>query len=204
MNSFTFLVRRTHLYLSLFCLPWFVMYGITSFAFTHPDWFDDGRDFYTTAGANWIEAGSWSCSVPVPDEGPVPRDIATELLQVAGVEADAYGAYRSGDEEITVYIIDFWKARRLTYTLDEDRLSLYTRAKPSQHVLTGMHARAGYQHDSFLNDLWAVMVDVVMIGFILWVITGVYIWLQAPGMRFWGIVGLAAGVLSFALFLWLL
>ena len=55
-----------------------------------------------------------------------------------------------------------------------------------------------------LNDAWALMVDLVSIGFLLWVATGLYIGRQLPGMCAWGAVGLLAGLLSFAGFLLLL
>lgn len=35
------LVRRTHLYLGLFLLPWAVLYGVTAFLFNHPTAFSD-------------------------------------------------------------------------------------------------------------------------------------------------------------------
>ena len=204
MKPFSHLVRRAHLYLALFCLPWFVMYGVTSIAFSHADWFDTGRDLYNTAGDAWTEEGSWPCTVAVPETGEVPRDVATQLLAVAGIDVDAYGAYRSGARQIDVYVVAFWQTRRLSYRLDEQRLFLYSRSSIPQQILTGMHARAGYQHDGLLNDAWAFMVDLVSIGFLLWVATGLYIWWQLPGMRRWGAVGLLAGVLSFAGFLlWL-
>ena len=33
------ILRRTHIYLALFLLPWFGMYGISSLPFSHPEWF---------------------------------------------------------------------------------------------------------------------------------------------------------------------
>jgi hypothetical protein len=204
MKPFSHQVRRTHLYLALFCLPWFVMYGVTSIAFSHPGWFETGADLYNTSGDAWTEEGAWPCTLVVPEAGEVPREVAAQLLQIAGLEEDAYGAYRSGEDRVEVYIASFWKTRRLTYRTDEQRLLLFSRKSIPQQILTGFHARAGYQHDGFLNDAWAFMVDLVCIGFLLWVASGVYIWWQLPKMRGWGAAGLLAGFLSFAAFLLLL
>jgi hypothetical protein len=204
MKPFSHLIRRTHLYLALFCLPWFVMYGITSLAFSHAGWFDTGSDLYDTAGDAWTEEGSWPCTLAIPEDGDVPREVAAELLATAGLHVDAYGAYRAGPQQINVFIVAFWQTRRLSYRLEEQRLYLYRRTSIPQQILTGMHARAGYQHDGILNDAWAVMVDLTSIGFLLWVATGLYIWWQLPGMRRAGAVGLLAGLLTFVGFLLLL
>lgn len=201
MKPFPHLVRRTHLYLALFCLPWFVMYGVTSVAFSHPNWFDTPSGLYSTASGAWTEEGSWPCTVDVPQGDVIPREVAAELVGIAGVDADAFGAYWSGEQQVDVYIVAFWETRRLTYRIEEERLTHYSRASVAQQVLTGMHARAGYQHDGLLNDTWAVMVDLVCVGFLLWVATGIYIWWQLPGMRKWGALGLVAGLLSFSAFL---
>jgi hypothetical protein len=180
------------------------MYGITSFAFSHAGLFPTERGLYDTRSDAWTEEGSWPCTLAVPAEGEVPREVAGQLLAVAGLDVDAYGAYRSGEQQIEVYIVAFWQTQRLTYRIEEQRLFLYSRPSIPRQILTGMHARAGYQHDGILNDAWALMVDLVSIGFLLWVITGLYIWWQLPGMRGWGAAGLLAGLLSFVCFLLLL
>ena len=195
--KFSHLVRRTHLYLALFCLPWFVMYGITSVAFTHPSWFD-------TEGRPWVEDNSWPCTLDAPEGNDIPRGFGAELIKIAGIDAGAFGAYRSGPQSIDVYFPSFWETKRLSYDIEAQRLKLFVRESIPQHKLTGMHARAGYQHDGFWNFAWAVMVDVVAIGFLLWVITGIYIWWQLPGMRGWGLVGLGAGLLAFVAFFFVL
>ncbi|MEZ4699145.1 MAG: hypothetical protein R2834_02345 [Rhodothermales bacterium] len=197
MKSFIYYTRRAHLYLGLFCLPWFVMYGISSVAFSHPEWFPSDKDLYNTAGDAWTEVDSWPCTVEVPTEGDVGKDLGAALLDVAGLDDKAFGAYRSGPRKVDVYFPAFWTTRRLSYDIDAQTLRLFTRKPLPQHILTGMHARAGYQHDSMLNDAWAFMVDVTSIGFLLWVLTGLVVWWQAPGLRGWGAAGLAAGILTF-------
>lgn len=40
------LLRRGHLYLGLFLLPWAFLYGVTGFLFNHPTWFSDSPVIY--------------------------------------------------------------------------------------------------------------------------------------------------------------
>lgn len=39
-------LRRSHLYLGLFLLPWAFLYGVTGFLFNHPTWFSDSPVIY--------------------------------------------------------------------------------------------------------------------------------------------------------------
>jgi hypothetical protein len=190
-----------HLYLTLICLPWFVMYAITAIAFNHTDWFDAPDDLYNVSGPTWTKVGSWPCSIDVPVEGEVPREVAAEMLDIAGIEADAYGAYRWGSRQISAYIMEFWSTRRLAYDIDRRELSLYTRQFVTPTAMMLMHSRAGYRHDSALNDAWAVMIDTVVVGILLWVASGLYTWWQQRSLRKIGGLALAAGVITFAAFL---
>ncbi|MCB1120826.1 MAG: hypothetical protein KJT03_04715 [Verrucomicrobiae bacterium] len=199
--TFHHINRRLHLYLGMFCLPWFLMYGISSLAFNHNDLFSDGKG---QPGSKWTETGSWNCSVAVPPEGDVPRQTVAELMKISGSEEKAYGGYRSGPGQVTVYIPSFTRMKQLVYYYNEGRLVRNERKKFASQFLTGMHARGGFGHDSFLDDSWAFVVDVVCISFVLWVISGVIMWWRVPKMRIWGAIAIAGGFLSFAGFMvWL-
>jgi hypothetical protein len=200
-TNFHHINRRLHLYLGMFCLPWFIMYGITSIAFNHNSWFNDGKG---QPGGEFKEVGSWPCTVDVGTSGEIPKEKIRELIAIAGLDTKAFGSNRQGAGKVVVYLPSFTKMRQLLYFYEEGRLVLNERKKFTQQFLTGLHVRAGYEHDSFLNDAWALVVDVVCTAFVLWVITGVIIWWRVKKMRAWGIVALLGGMASFAGFmLWL-
>ena len=204
MKRFSLLIRRAHLYLGLFCLPWVIMYGVTSIAFNHREWFTEPAGMYRANTDHWTLEGEWDCDVEVPPQGEIPRELTAQLVEIAGMDAKAFGGYRVGGDEVNVYFPSFHELNRLVYKFREGRLLLYSREPVLQATMTGMHARAGYQHDGILNDVWAVMVDVSAIGFVLWVLSGIYIWWQAPTLRLWGGVALGAGAVVFVAFLVLL
>ncbi len=199
--SFQYLNRRVHLYLGMFCLPWFIMYGISSLAFNHPSWFSNGNG---QPGGQWKMVDSWPCSVEVPNDGSIPHEVAQELVRTAGLDTNTFGAYRTGEAKITVYFPSFRKMRQLIYRIDENRLVMNERKKFAQQFLTGMHARGGFHHDSLLNDSWAFIVDAVCVAFMLWVVTGIIMWLRVPEMRSMGAVFLVSGFLTFVGFMVLL
>lgn len=59
------LLRRAHLYLGLFLLPWAVLYGVTAFLFNHPDAFSDQP---TVRFGRSAVAGTPLETVPTPRE----------------------------------------------------------------------------------------------------------------------------------------
>lgn len=189
--------RRFHLYLGMFCLPWFIMYGITSLAFNHGDWFGKG-------GIQWSEQGSWEAVVELAPTRRIPQDQLQQLIDISSLDIDVFGGYRADEKRVIVYIPSFLDSNRLVYFHEENRLILEQGEFSLKHFLTGMHARGGYQRDSFMHDAWALMVDIVCSAFVLWIVTGIIIWWKSKRMRMAGAIVLLGGFLSFAGFmLWL-
>ncbi|MCA9131763.1 MAG: hypothetical protein KDA45_01355 [Planctomycetales bacterium] len=197
MKSLSHAIRRTHLYLTLFCLPWFLMYALTALAFSHAKWFSSVDDLYDLSSPNWEKVETWSCSLPLPAEGDIPRQVGAELLQQAGLSVEAFSVGRWGADQVVVYIQEFWRIRRLVYDVPQQQLQLFKHGPDARVTLTGMHSRAGYRHDSWANDAWAVMVDLVSISILLWIASGLYMWWQQRRMRIVGIVALLLGLGSF-------
>ena len=191
--------RRLHLYLALALLPWFLMYGVSSAVFSHGQYFN-GLD-----EAKGVPL--WTLRLEMPYETTVPapdgnlRPLATKVFQDLHLEG-AYGAYRPADgNHIEVYASTFLHATRARYYFNEKKLTLEDKRFRVDQFLTGMHARGGFQQDALLQALWSVLIDVVSMGMLLWIATGIYMWWKLPRVRWWGWLALAAGVVSFGLFL---
>lgn len=190
--------RRTHLYLALFLLPWFVLYGVSSIAFNHGTWFEE-RD-RALGIPLWTQVSERSgYEIPLP-AGADLRPLADRIVADLGLPG-AYGAYRQSPNQINVYVYTFWKSTQVKYFIAEKRLLVEDRRFRWDHFLTGMHAKGGFENGG-LHNLWAVLIDVVCIGFLLWVATGLIMWWKLPQTRLWGWVALLAGILSFGGFLW--
>lgn len=203
MPPLSLLIRRAHLYLAMLCLPWVVMYGVSSAAFNHPGWLPQAPSLFDTSGPEWTQVGSWTANVDFPD-GEAPREAAGELLAIAGLDADMFAAFRVAPRRVQVEVQSFWRNQRLTYEMDEGLLVYHTAPKYPQQILTDMHARAGYERGVPSASVWAFMVDLVAIGFLGWVLSGLYMWWQLPRMRGWGALALGSGFAVFAAFLLLL
>ena len=192
--KFSHFNRRLHLYLALFLLPWFLIYGLSSVPFSHPEW---GRNIY--GQPVWTPRFERTYKLEAPADADL-REIGAILKREAGVEG-TYGAYRPNPNRINVYVHSFWSATQVSYDIQKQLLRAEDRGFRWDHFLTGMHARGGFQHDDFLNDAWAVVVDIVCIGFLVWIASGLYMWWHIPRHRAWGWLALGTGVATFAIFL---
>lgn len=200
MKNLNLYMRRIHLYLSMALIPWFLMYGISSVVFSHTSYFD-------AIYGGWQP--KWSVRFDKPFEYDIPadkelREVGKEIIEQSGLPDMAFGIYRDGDKKLNIYLHNFWSSIKVQYFIEEQRLLAEDAGFRWDHFLTGMHARGGFQQDSILNDLWAVIVDFFALSMIVWVITGIYMWWMLKGVRVWGIVAIAAGVTTFAVFVMLL
>jgi len=195
--TYNHLNRRLHLYLALTLLPWFFMYGISSIPFSHNQYFEE-RDKAKNIPL-WTKRFERAYDVPVPTEGDL-RPFGAKVLADTGMQGSAFGAYRQGPDQINVYVYSFWKSTQIKYFISEKRLLAEDRRFRFEHFLTGMHAKGGFEQGG-LHNLWGIVIDIVCLGMLLWVVTGLIMWWKLPSTRKWGWLALAGGVLSFALFL---
>jgi hypothetical protein len=196
--TFSHLNRRVHLYLGLFLLPWFFMYGVSSVPFAHSQFFDS-RDAAKGLPL-WTVRAEHAIDLRVPEDEAGLRSLGAALLDTAGVRGTSFGAYRQSPTQINVYSYSFWRSTQLKYFVDQKKLVVEDRRFRWDHFLTGMHARGGFEQDGFLPTSWSVVVDLVCAGMIVWVASGLYMWWGIPGHRRWGWVAILSGASSFLFF----
>jgi hypothetical protein len=195
--SFDHFVRRLHLYLALALLPWFFIYGISSIPFSHNSYFE-GR-FRASGKPLWNLRSERTYELPMSPDGDL-REIGAQIMRDAGLTG-SFGASRPRKDVINLYIYTFRSASQAAYFIDQKRLRIEDRTFRWDHFLTGMHARGGFENPTPLSVAWAILVDIVCVGFLLWIATGIYMWWKLKHTRRWGWVALGSGALLFALFL---
>ncbi|MBT4099928.1 MAG: hypothetical protein HOM68_24135 [Gemmatimonadetes bacterium] len=189
--TFNHINRRLHLYLSMSLLPWFLVYALSSLAIQHRSLFTDNPR------PEWTPRFERPYAREIPEQDL--RATAASMLQELDLEG-LFRVRRPGPQRLIITRFDFWSLTRLTYHITEQRLVAEDQHFRFDQFLIRMHIRAGFVQESFLSDLWALVVDIVCIGFVLWVATGLYMWWLLPSTRRWGLLALGAGWLSFALF----
>ena len=174
--------RRLHLYLGLSLLPWFFVYGVSSAPFSHAQYFnqlDKAKGL-----PDWTPRFERPYDVPVPEGGNL-RTLAARIVKDAGIDG-AFGAYRLGPNRINVYVHTFWRATQIQYRLDEKKLVAEDRRFRWDHFLTGLHARGGFEQEGLLQNSWSVVVDLVSLGMLVWIASGIYMWWNLRPVRRWG------------------
>ena len=202
--KFNILNRRLHLYFALTLLPWVLIYGISAIPFTRPHLADS---LYNNDPSLWVLRLEHPYNRDVP-EGLSRGElgvVGAEILVDLGIEVrSTFGVYTLRKQRITTYVRDFWNYTRITYDMDKQHIKIEDKRFRWNQFLSGLHQRGGFAQESVLNDLWAVVVDLVAIGFVLWVASGLYMWWHLKQTRRWGLVALLGGLLSFTIFIFAL
>jgi hypothetical protein len=199
--EFPHLNRRLHLYMGLALSPWILLYALSSIPFSHGKYFDELDK--AKGQPNWTRRAELPYTAPVPESDTQLRALGADIMKTAGLDG-AFGAYRQSPSQVNVYHHSVWKSTQVKYLIDEKKLVVEDARFRWDHMLTGFHAKGGFEQDSLLHDSWGIVVDLVCLGLILWVASGIYMWLPMRNLRGSGLLALGAGVASFALLVWLL
>jgi hypothetical protein len=188
--TFLYLIRRTHLYLGLFLLPWVVMFGASSYPINHTG---------EATPAVWTRVAEEPFNADVPPQGESLRPLGEQMMAAAGLSGAGFYVNRPNPRQVNVNHPNFLHPTRITYQIEEHRLVAERRAFNFRQSLTGMHTRGGYNLGGFWDAVWAVFVDVVSVALVLWIITGLIMWWKLPGtgLRRWGWLALVGGAISF-------
>jgi hypothetical protein len=195
--TFNHLNRRLHLYLALALVPWLLIYGISSLIIHHRDWFDPERN-----PVEWTQRFERHYDLTISEDANL-REIGAQIMS----DNDLDGAFfinRRNHRIIRLTVFDFWNRTRLAYHLDQQQLTAEDQVFRWDQFILGLHFRGGFSQESYLSNLWGIVVDIACIGFVLWVASGIVMWWQLKQTRKWGALALGGGIVSFILFLFTL
>lgn len=194
MTVFDRINRRTHLYLGLFLIPWVFIYGFSSFVMNHRYWFIPKKEI------PWQTLFERDYAHPVPETGDL-RPSAADILKENHLDG-AFFVQRPGPQELRITRSGFFSVTRLTYNLQEHRLKAERQPSPWDAAVIRMHVKGGYNQPRFVDDFWAVLVDLTCIAILIWIVSGIIMWWRLVHLRRWGLVTLMGGILCFAWLMW--
>lgn len=188
------IVRWVHLYTGLFLVPWMIVYAASAFCLNHRAWITQHFN---------IEPPQWKVVREVdfaPDDGfpHAPAEQARAILQ----RLDLAGAHviqgQPNQDQMTILRICgrghyrvTWRRQRSVITIEQQQPFSYYR------LMHFLHFRGGYGQPYFAHIVWAVVVDLVVISILIWVISGIYLWLRRSRKVVLGWSCLLAGILLF-------
>lgn len=184
--------RRTHLYLGMFLVPWIFIYAFSTFMLNHGPTF---RALRPPPDA-WDQLWQKNYSVDLPDSQTGLREWAEIALKENDLEVGAFGVQRNA-ERVLINANRFLRPIRMIYRIEDKKLTAEIREGSWVEAMLRLHFRHGYGQGSLMQWTWGFIVDVVCIAFLVWIITGLYLWWKISHTRNWGWVAIGAGVLSF-------
>jgi hypothetical protein len=192
--TFSRIVRRTHLYLALFLMPWMLMYALSTLVMNHRDLFTRG------APAVQYETERELVYSGVFPEGATPRMAAEQILSALELEG-RHSVRGSLDATLTIHREDPITPRRITFVPSSGRLHVEHMVFRTPAFLERLHRRRGYDPPYLLDDAWALSVDVVIFALVFWAASGLWMWWELRNARRWGALCLATGLGLFGFFL---
>jgi len=191
------LLRRIHLYLALFLAPWVLMYTVSTFVMNHKELFHGPPPVAPPRFAVEREL-VYPGEMP---EGATPQQVALQLLATLDLDGAHAVAKGSTAEKIVINRQHAISPRRITYTASDKRVVIEKMVFAGPGFLERMHRRRGFQHDYWLDDLWAASVDLTIAALIVLAFSGIWMWWTLRATRRLGAWALGAGVALFSLFL---
>tara|TARA_B110000037_G_scaffold222730_1_gene299168 strand:+ start:1150 stop:1749 length:600 start_codon:yes stop_codon:yes gene_type:complete len=192
MKSMNLIFRRAHLYLGKLLIPWMFVYAFSSFMLNHGPTFRQYRpaaDAYELLWEKDYETG-------IPQNQKELRTWAGAVLEEHGVDTVRPLVNRNS-ERVLITAQRFLRPIRVSYRFSDGKLRAEQREASFFESMLRLHFRHGYGEGSVMQWIWAFLVDLVCVSFIIWVVTGLYLWWKMPHTRNWGWVAIGAGFLSF-------
>jgi hypothetical protein len=184
--------RRAHLYLGMVLVPWFLLYALSGAILNHGDRFKakpNGKPEFTL---RWVRPYHLP---PVTDDSDVYA-LADKVL----ADTDLTGRYRASfddDGNLVIRREKLWSLIRITYFPKEGRLRAEDQTFHLDRFLTSAHFRAGYSYPYAIEWLWAILIDVLVLSTLIWIASGVYMWIRLRRFRVSGALCLIAGLAAF-------
>ncbi len=188
-------MRKFHLWTGLFLMPWMTVYASSAFFLNHP-------------GLNQI------LGIPRPRLRPVrtidftpddtfphdPKAQAARIVQLVGLDGAHRIQGKPNRNQLAILRISGGGHYRIVWNKRRHQI-IVSRQEPFSAVrLTHfLHFRAGYGQPYASFRTWAVIVDLVVASILLWIVSGIYLWVRMPKVRRSGAICLAAGCLLFVL-----
>lgn len=189
---FSRLLRRVHMYLALFLMPWMLMYAVSTIVMNHrreggpPPGFTRERELPFIP--NW----------PAGTEPAGQARLILEAVQLPG--AHRLNASPDG-QRLTILRDDPLVPRRITFTPAHQRILIEKQNAGPSFLLERLHRRAGFHHAYPFEDAWATSVDLSILAVVIWSLSGLWLWWEMKRTRALGALCLASGIVLFTFFL---
>lgn len=176
-------LKAIHLYLSLVIFIMTFLYISTG---------------YIMSKHNWFKGGDEQVIKSVMPLNYIPDTTNLDLLGKAVAEqfeiSGRATGFRNGMNQIQFVFVKPGERNRVVIHHALDSVSITQTSKKSlQEISTRIHRLHGFEGGA-LYKAWAILLDITAIAMLLFVVTGILIWIRFRNMYFWGSVILISTV----------
>ena len=191
------LIRRTHMYLALFLTPWMLIYALSGLVLNHGQ---AVRAFYGAKFGQFekVEERPYNAAF---SEGADARLIGAQVLEHLGLTGTFNVQGQPNQPRLVITRNAAFAAHRVTYFRTENRLLVEKQAFSAPVFLNRAHFRHGYGQPFLASKIWAVIVDLAVVGMLFWVLSGLWMWWEIKPARFTGAVFAVIGIAIFGVLL---
>ena len=195
--AWSWLIRRAHMYLALFLTPWVLVFALSSVIFNHLKFFSGGKPL-----APFEQVAELPYEAVFSD-GIEPREVGLQILR----DLDREGAFWvARNQKLTAKRFTVNRNRaigpeRIHYLPQENKVIIERQKVTPSALLVGLHLKHGVGHPGIAANLWGIILDLMVVGMLFWVASGVWMWLEIKPARLWGAVSVLSGIGLFLLFL---
>ncbi len=193
----TILLRRIHMYLGLFLMPWVIVYGLSAIVMNHLPFF---RDWYGKDWGRFVVDNQTTWDNPLP-AGADAQAVASAILQDLNLDGAHWINARRNGSRITIHRNGVIYPRRITYSPADGRIIIERQVFQWPLFLRRLHVRRGYGTGYLADNVWALVVDLFIAAALAWGGTGLWTWYKMKKTRTWGALCAAVGCVLFAVFL---
>ena len=190
-------IRRTHMYLALFLMPWMIIYALSGLVLNHNQ---AVRAFY---GARFgqmekVEERPYTATF---SENADARMIGGQILEHLGLSGTFNVFGTPTQPRLVINRNRAFSQHRITYFRTENRLLVEKQSFTLPVFVNRAHFRHGYEQPFLAAKAWGFIVDLAIVGMVLWVVTGLLMWWEVRPARFTGAGFATVGFGLFAIML---
>ena len=165
---------------------------MSAFYLNHAAWFKRYVE-----GTNQFHVVEERASTPEGDLSTTDGEQAKVVLRFLGLDGPHGIMGKPNAERMTINRASGAGHYRIVWLREESRLVVKRQKFTPFRILTYLHFRHGYGTPYLRADLWAFVVDLLVIAIWLWGVTGVWLWARKRPGRWWGVIAIAGGLLLF-------
>lgn len=181
------------MYLALFLTPWMIIYALSGLALNHVPLI---RQFYGERFIQFekVEERPYTAAFSAD---ATPRMIGAQILEELGLSGSFFVPPNANAQRLVINRNSAFAQHRITWFRAENRLLVEKHSFNPAVFVNRAHFRHGYEQPFLSSKIWAVIVDLAVLGMVFWAISGIWMWWEIRPARWPGAI---AGVLGLGLF----